>query len=220
MRLLACALVSFDVARRRRGGSGQGAATSRRTTSRRFDPQQYQRRSLVQGLRRDLRGALRSRLSVHAAEACAGDGGRRCRKSPTTARPGPSQVKPGIYFTDDPAFKGKQRELVADDYVYSHQALAGSHAAARRRADHDGPHRRRACGRRRREPARSGIRLRSSDRRAARARSLHAAAASSLEPNYPIIEDTLHDRRRRARSGRCRARRHPRRGPSARVPTG
>jgi ABC-type transport system substrate-binding protein len=28
------------------------------------------------------------------------------------------KVKPGIYFTDDPAFKGKPRELVADDYVY------------------------------------------------------------------------------------------------------
>jgi ABC-type transport system substrate-binding protein len=29
------------------------------------------------------------------------------------------KVKKGIYFTDDPAFKGKQRELTAADYVYS-----------------------------------------------------------------------------------------------------
>ena len=29
------------------------------------------------------------------------------------------RVKPGIYFTDDPAFKGQRRELVAQDYVYS-----------------------------------------------------------------------------------------------------
>ena len=29
------------------------------------------------------------------------------------------KIKPGIFFTDDPAFKGKPRELVADDYVYS-----------------------------------------------------------------------------------------------------
>ncbi|HTT11992.1 MAG TPA: ABC transporter substrate-binding protein [Burkholderiaceae bacterium] len=29
------------------------------------------------------------------------------------------RVRPGIYFTDDPAFKGKPRELVAEDYVYS-----------------------------------------------------------------------------------------------------
>jgi len=28
-------------------------------------------------------------------------------------------IKPGIYFTDDPAFKGKPRELVAQDFVYS-----------------------------------------------------------------------------------------------------
>ena len=29
------------------------------------------------------------------------------------------KVKPGIYFTNDPAFNGKPRELVAQDYVYS-----------------------------------------------------------------------------------------------------
>jgi ABC-type transport system substrate-binding protein len=29
------------------------------------------------------------------------------------------RIKPGIYFTDDPAFGGKPRELVAADYVYS-----------------------------------------------------------------------------------------------------
>ena len=29
------------------------------------------------------------------------------------------KVRPGIYFADDPAFKGKKRELVAEDYVYS-----------------------------------------------------------------------------------------------------
>jgi oligopeptide transport system substrate-binding protein len=29
------------------------------------------------------------------------------------------RVQPGIHFTDDPAFKGKPRELTADDYVYS-----------------------------------------------------------------------------------------------------
>lgn len=30
-------------------------------------------------------------------------------------------IKPGIFFTDDPAFKGKPRELVAEDYVYSYK---------------------------------------------------------------------------------------------------
>jgi oligopeptide transport system substrate-binding protein len=29
------------------------------------------------------------------------------------------RIKPGIHFNDDPAFKGKQRELTAADYVYS-----------------------------------------------------------------------------------------------------
>jgi ABC-type transport system substrate-binding protein len=29
------------------------------------------------------------------------------------------RIRPGIYFTDDPAFKGKKRELTAADYVYS-----------------------------------------------------------------------------------------------------
>lgn len=29
------------------------------------------------------------------------------------------RIKPGIHFADDPAFKGRKRELVAQDYVYS-----------------------------------------------------------------------------------------------------
>jgi ABC-type transport system substrate-binding protein len=31
------------------------------------------------------------------------------------------RVKPGIFFTDDPAFRGMPRELVAEDYVYSYK---------------------------------------------------------------------------------------------------
>jgi ABC-type transport system substrate-binding protein len=33
------------------------------------------------------------------------------------------RVRPGIYFADDPAFKGARRELVAQDYVYSMKRL-------------------------------------------------------------------------------------------------
>jgi ABC-type transport system substrate-binding protein len=33
------------------------------------------------------------------------------------------KIKPGIYFADDPAFKGKKRELVAQDYVYSFKRI-------------------------------------------------------------------------------------------------
>lgn len=29
------------------------------------------------------------------------------------------RIRPGIYFADDPAFKGKKRELTAEDYVYA-----------------------------------------------------------------------------------------------------
>ena len=29
------------------------------------------------------------------------------------------RIRPGIFFADDPAFKGKPRELTADDYIYS-----------------------------------------------------------------------------------------------------
>jgi ABC-type transport system substrate-binding protein len=34
------------------------------------------------------------------------------------------KVKPGIFFADDPAFNGKKRELVAQDYVYSFKRFA------------------------------------------------------------------------------------------------
>ncbi len=34
------------------------------------------------------------------------------------------RLKPGIYFAEDPAFKGARRELVAQDYVYSFQRFA------------------------------------------------------------------------------------------------
>ncbi|HZQ63109.1 MAG TPA: ABC transporter substrate-binding protein, partial [Casimicrobiaceae bacterium] len=31
------------------------------------------------------------------------------------------RIRPGIFFTADPAFKGKPRELTAEDYVYSYK---------------------------------------------------------------------------------------------------
>ena len=39
-------------------------------------------------------------------------------------------VKPGIFFAEDPAFKGKPRELVAADYVYSMKRLLDSRTRA------------------------------------------------------------------------------------------
>jgi len=34
------------------------------------------------------------------------------------------RIQPGIYFADDPAFKGQKRELVAQDYVYAFKRVA------------------------------------------------------------------------------------------------
>jgi len=36
-------------------------------------------------------------------------------------------LQPGIYFQEDPAFKGKQRELVAADYVFSFKRFYDPH---------------------------------------------------------------------------------------------
>ena len=36
-------------------------------------------------------------------------------------------IKQGIYFTDDPAFQGKRRELTAADYVYSYKRIFDPH---------------------------------------------------------------------------------------------
>jgi ABC-type transport system substrate-binding protein len=37
------------------------------------------------------------------------------------------RIKKGIYFTDDPAFQGKRRELTAADYVYSYKRIFDPH---------------------------------------------------------------------------------------------
>ena len=37
------------------------------------------------------------------------------------------RIKKGIYFTDDPAFQGKRRELTAADYVYTYKRLFDPH---------------------------------------------------------------------------------------------
>jgi len=36
-------------------------------------------------------------------------------------------IRKGIYFTDDPAFNGKRRELTAEDYVYSYKRIYDPH---------------------------------------------------------------------------------------------
>ena len=52
----------------------------------------------------------------------AGDRRGACPRSSDDYRTFIVRLKPGIFFADDPAFGGKPRELVADDFVYSLQA--------------------------------------------------------------------------------------------------
>ena len=40
------------------------------------------------------------------------------------------RIKPGIFFADDPAFKGKKRELIAEDFVYTIKRVADPEVAA------------------------------------------------------------------------------------------
>ncbi|MCU7370574.1 ABC transporter substrate-binding protein [Paucibacter sp. O1-1] len=40
------------------------------------------------------------------------------------------KIKPGIFFADDPAFKGRKRELVAEDYLYAIKRVADPEVAS------------------------------------------------------------------------------------------
>ncbi len=112
------------------------------------------------------------------------------------------RIKPGIYFADDPAFKGKKRELVAADYVYSWKRILDPEGPlgqpAGVRPDFRG------WRRRRREGEGNGqIRLRHAPRGIARGRQIHAAAqahASCVQPVARPHDDA--DGRGRARSDR------------------
>ena len=66
-------------------------------------------------------------------------------------------VRPGIYFTDDPAFKGKKRELTAADYAFQLEAHARSEdaLAARSIFSTDASSAWTKCSRRPRTPASS-----------------------------------------------------------------
>ena len=56
------------------------------------------------------------------------------------------RLKRGVLFNDDPAFKGKPRELTADDYVYSYKRWLDPNGRARRQSRPDRSHHRRAAG--------------------------------------------------------------------------
>ena len=87
-----------------------------------------------------------------------------------------------------PAFKGKPRELVADDYVYSIKRALDPNLRGGGDPALTDLHRRRAADRRRGAQARRQVRLRRADRGPAGARPLHAASCGSTEPDYTLLE--------------------------------
>ena len=137
------------------------------------------------------------------------------------------RFKKGILFTDDPAFKGKPRELVAEDYVYSYKRWLDPNGRRARPAGAHRPHPRRAPGHRSGQED-GQVRLRRADRGPARARPLHAADPDVGAQLSERARPAELRRRRRARGGRGRrarsahpCRRHrafPPQGMEARLP--
>ena len=115
------------------------------------------------------------------------------------------RIKPGIYFSDDPAFKGVRRELTAADYVYSIKRhfdprWKSPTYTTPQQQPHPRP-RRGAPGRAARQEA---VRLRHAGRGPARARPLHdPVQARRAEPAlHRSAERPGAHRRGRARGGR------------------
>ena len=116
------------------------------------------------------------------------------------------KIQPGIFFADDPAFKGKPRELVAAGLRLRLQALRrpgqqepGRGPRSRTRSSSAWP----SCARRR-STSKQAVRLRPRDRGPARARPLHAAVQARRAA--PALHRDPR-RRRPVRRGRARGRR-------------
>ena len=119
---MACALAALPAAAAAGEPAGAGGKTLRlafNSPETSFDPPQTQSDNNT------------STVLAHILEAPLGYDylARPVRLRPVTAAALPQisadgreftlRLRPGIFFADDPAFKGKQRELVAEDYVYS-----------------------------------------------------------------------------------------------------
>ena len=116
------------------------------------------------------------------------------------------RIKPGIFFADDPAFKGKPRELVAAGLRLFAQALRRPGATRARRGQAsrtEGIVGLRRAARRRRSTAQAPFDYDSADRRPARARPLHARSSSCAEPRPRFLE---HPGRAATSTARSRAR--------------
>ena len=142
----------------------------------------------------------------------------RCPRSPPTARTWTIRVKPGIYFADDPAFKGKKRELTADDFVYAWKRLVDpkmrSPFACTSTASWSAPTRSLDAG----ESAASSITTRRS--RAARASTATRCGSSSTSPTTSCSATCARARwpRSRAKSSRRTATRAAGRWPIRSAP--
>ncbi len=112
------------------------------------------------------------------------------------------RLRKGVYFAPDPAFKGKRRELVAQDVVYSYHALPRPEEPRALRVPARGQDRRaRRAGRAGEEDGQ--VRLRREDSRDGSARPLHAALpAQGNGLQLPLHRRPHLARRRRARSDR------------------
>ena len=105
------------------------------------------------------------------------------------------QIKPGIYFADDPAFKGKKRELTAADYVYSWKRVIDPKMRSPNLQTFDGKFVGADSARREGEGKRQ-VRLRRAARGLA-ARSTATRSGSSSLPRRTISCPTSRPRRRR-----------------------
>ena len=109
------------------------------------------------------------------------------------------RVRKGIYFIDDPVFKGRKRELTAADYAYSLKRLIDPEAAlavgvARRGQDRRA---RRRSRKRRRRPASSTTTRRS---KASRRPTATRCASGSRTPTTTCRTSSRTSRRRRSRA--------------------
>ena len=197
----------------------QGAALRLPVAETSFDPAQDHRPVLAHRHAAHLRGASTATTTWRGRRRSSRSPPTACPRSRPTSAPGPSSVQPGIYFADDPAFKGQRRELVA--------AGLRLRAQAHRRPGEQEP-RPGACWRTtgivglrelRKEALdeQEALRLRHADRRPARARPLHAAVQAGASRGPRFIE-TLR-RQRPVRRGGARGGRALRR-PDRRAPGG
>ena len=109
--------------RRRHAGRAEGPALCLR--GRRDEPRsgQDQRPVLAHADAAHLRGPLHLRPPGAAGQDQAAHRRRHAAEF-RDFRVWTVKIRPGIFFAQDPAFKGKRRELVAQDYAYSYKRFA------------------------------------------------------------------------------------------------